>query len=79
MKQEELLEKVQRMVCQISGREDCPPEMDLMDEAGLSSIEIMSLLSALEDEYGVKIPSRDLRFVATVSDLADLVWGKLEK
>ena len=39
----------------------------------------MSLLSALEDEYGVKIPSRDLRFVATVSDLADLVWGKLEK
>ena len=79
MKREELLEKVQSMVCQISGREECPPELDLMEEAGLSSIEVMELFSALEDVYKVKIPARELRFVATVEDLADLVWGKLER
>ena len=61
MKREELLEKVQSMVCQVSGREECPPELDLMEEAE------------------VKIPARELRFVATVEDLADLVWGKLER
>ena len=79
MKREELLKYVQNMVCQISGREECPPELDLMDEAGLSSIEVMALLSSLEEAYGIKIPSRELRFVATVEDLAELVWGKLNK
>ena len=78
MKREELLEKVQSMVCQVSGREECPPELEL-EEAGLSSIEVMELFSALEDVYKVKIPARELRFVATVEDLADLVWGKLER
>lgn len=79
MSREELMKNVQDMVCQISSREDCPPALDLMEGAGLSSIEVMELFSALEDTYKVKIPSRELRFVATVEDLVDLVWGKLNR
>ena len=79
MDREEILKTVQEAVMQITGREDCSPEMDLMEEAGLSSIEVMRLLSALEDRFGVKIPSRDLRFVATVEDMADLVLKKQKK
>lgn len=78
MKREEILENVQNMVGRLSDREECPPDLDLMDEAGLSSIEIMELLCSLEDTYGVKIAPRDLRLVATVEDLAGLVWGKLK-
>lgn len=78
MKREEILENVQNMVGRLSDREECPPDLDLMDEAGLSSIEIMELLCSLEDTYGVKIAPRDLRLVATVEDLAGLVWEKLK-
>ena len=36
----------------------------------------MELLSVLEDQYKIKLPARDLRFVATVGDLAELVWNR---
>lgn len=78
MTHKEILESVQKMVGQLSDREECPPDLDLMDEADLSSIEIMELLCRLEDMYGIKIAPRDLRLVATVEDLAGLVWEKLK-
>lgn len=77
MKREELQNVVCKLVSEISGLEECAPEMDLMDEAGLSSIAVMELLSVLEDMYKIKIPARELRFVATVEDLVDLVWNKV--
>ena len=69
MTHKEILESVQKMVGQLSDREECPTDLDLMDEADLSSIEIMELLCRLEDMYGIKI---------TVEELADLVWEKLK-
>ena len=48
MTHKEILESVQKMVGQLSDREECPPDLDLMDEADLSSIEIMELLSGKE-------------------------------
>lgn len=51
--------------------------MDLMDEIGFSSIEVMELVSYVEEDFGVRITSRDLRKVATPEDLAELIAGKL--
>lgn len=76
MKQEDVQNTVLKLVAEAAGLDACSPEMDLMDEAGLSSIAVMELLSVLEDQYKIKLPARDLRFVATVGDLAELVWNR---
>ena len=73
MTRESIEKKILQVVCEISGMEECTLEMDLMDEVGMSSIAVMELICALEEEYGVKIPARALRFVATVEDMVDLV------
>ena len=76
MKREDVQSTVLKLVAEAAGLDTCSPEMDLMDEVGLSSIAVMELLSVLEDRYKIKIPARELRFVATVADLAELVWNR---
>jgi acyl carrier protein len=43
---------------------------DLVDEVGLSSVEIMELVEAIEDDYDVSFPLNDLASMRTISDLA---------
>ena len=76
MKREDVQSMVLKLVSEVSGLDTCSLEMDLVDEVGLSSIAVMELLSVLEDQYKIKIPARELRFVATIDDLAELVWKK---
>lgn len=45
---------------------------------GLSSVEIMMLVSDLEDRFGIHISSSELRNVWTVGDLCDLVISVLK-
>lgn len=51
----------------------------LIRQMGLSSVEIMMLVSDLEDTFGVDIPVSMLRHVQTVGDLCRLVADRLRK
>ena len=42
---------------------------DLLDEVGLSSLDVMELVESLEDEFDVALPINDLADVKTVADL----------
>lgn len=50
----------------------------LVKSLGLSSVEIMMLVSDLEDRFGVSISSAKLRNVWTVGDLCNLVITALK-
>ena len=69
--------RIMQQIRQMPDREECTGDMDLMDEIGFSSIEVMELVSYVEEDFGVRITSRDLRKVATPEDLAELIAGKL--
>lgn len=45
-------------------------DSDLVDDVGLSSIEIMELVEQLEDEYDISFPLNDLAEIRTITDLA---------
>jgi acyl carrier protein len=45
-------------------------DSDLVDDVGLSSIEIMELVELLEDEYDISFPLNDLAEIRTITDLA---------
>ena len=77
MKRMEIEEKIMKIILGMSGHEVCTADMDLMDEIGFSSIEVMELVSYVEEVFGVRITSRDLRRIATPEDLAELIEGKI--
>lgn len=82
MKRENLEEKItffiERMADMAESELDMDMDMELIDEIGLSSIDVMELVAECEAEFGIKINSRDLRAVYTPGDLVDLVEAKLK-
>lgn len=61
----------------ISGNDNITSDMDITDEIGLPSVEMLQCIGLVENEYNVKISSRELRNVFTIKDMADLVEEKL--
>ena len=55
------------------------PETHLIRDMGLSSVEIMLLISDLEDQFDITISPSKLRHVQTVGDLFPLVADQLRK
>lgn len=44
--------------------------MDLVEELGLASVEIMELIEELEDAFDIAFPLNDLADIRTIADLA---------
>ena len=51
--------------------EDVSEDSVLMDDLDLSSMEILTIVAALEEAFGLRIPEKELRSFVTISDLAD--------
>jgi acyl carrier protein len=49
------------------------PEDDLFDALGIDSVEAMSLLTALEEAFGVEIPDYEVQDVRTFAELAEVI------
>lgn len=49
----------------------------LVRDLGLTSVEIMMMISDLEDRFGIDIPGAKLRNVWTVGNLCDVVISEL--
>ena len=73
MEKQELEKRVVELVRETASMDNASLHMDLMDDVGLSSIDVMDLIAKCETIFSVKISARDLRKIYTVQDLADLI------
>lgn len=48
-------------------------DLNLITQMGLSSVEIMLMISDLEDAFGIELPVSELRSVATVGHLCQVI------
>ena len=48
-------------------------DLNLITQMGLSSVEVMLMLSDLEDAFGIDLPVSEMRNVATVGQLCQMV------
>ena len=53
------------------------PDMNLIEEIGLSSLESMVLIGELENEFGIELPINEIKGIANIGELQDLVVRKL--
>ena len=53
------------------------PEMDLVDELGIDSMDLATLALVLQDEYKIVIDEDDYPKLKTIRLIADYIEGKL--
>ena len=53
------------------------PEASFGDDLDADSLDLVELVMALEEEFGITVPEEDLEGIATVGQAYDLVVSKL--
>ena len=74
-------EKVKEMIIkQLDSKEsEVVPEARFIDDLGADSLDIVELLMALEDEYGLEIPDEDAEKIETVGDAIRYIEEHIKK
>ena len=67
-----MLEKIQAMLAEALNVpvEKVTADAKIVDDLGADSLDVVELLSQLEDEYGVMIPDEEVESLVTVADVA---------
>lgn len=70
-----MLEKIKSMAAENLGVEESTitEASSFKDDLGADSLDLFELVMALEEEFGVEIPTEDLEQIATVGDVIKYV------
>ena len=73
-----MLEKLQEIIAEQLGIEasEVQAESNFKDDLNADSLDLFEMIMAMEEEFGVEIPSDDLDAIATVQDVMDYVQNK---
>lgn len=73
-----MLEKIKKIVADQLGidEDDIKLESNFKEDLEADSLDLFELVMALEEEYGVEIPSEDLEKIATVNDIIEYLKNK---
>ncbi len=74
-----MLETIQRILSKYItvGKDKITEDSVLTADLGLSSFDVVSIVSDFEDEYDIEIPDRDIRKLVTVRDIIDYIQEKV--
>ena len=56
---------------------DVTPDAKFGDDLDADSLDLVELVMALEEEFGIEVPEEELEVIETVGQAYDLVAGKL--
>ena len=57
-------------------REECVPEASFMDDLGADSLDIVELIMAMEENFGVEISDDELTKIRTIQEVVDFIKKK---
>ena len=67
--------KVKEIVAEQLGKDasEVTNEASFIDDLGADSLDIVELVMAMEDEFGIEIPDEDAEKIKTVKDVAEYI------
>ena len=76
-----MFEKVRKIIAdQLNIAEDrITPDVRLVEDLGIDSLDTLEMLMALEDEYGIQISNEDAQELKTVQDIVNYIEAKVKK
>jgi acyl carrier protein len=70
MRKSKMLEKMKPIIAeQLNVNEAEIKETKFKDDLGADSLDLFEMVMALEEEFGIEIPSEDLENIVTVNDI----------
>jgi len=76
MCRDDILDRVIKLFSTMT-EEEVNEDSEIMEDLDLSSMDVLFLISSLEDEFRIKMPEKEIRKVETVGDIADVVCNCL--
>lgn len=78
MNKENILEKAIALFTTMSDADEITAESELMEDLDLASMDVLFVISSLEEEFGVKVDETMIQNMYTVGDVADIVAGLMK-
>ena len=74
----EVFEKVKSIIVEVLGvdADEITPEASFLDDLGADSLDIVELVMAIEDKFGLEIPDEDAEKIATVGDAVRYIQSR---
>lgn len=72
-------EKIIDIIKSATDLENIDLDSNLMDDLELSSLEIFTMFSDIEDAFGIKIPTEEIETISSIEDIVRIVEGKIEE
>ena len=73
MSDKEISKKVIRILSMVTEAEEISEDSELMEDLEISSMDILFLISSLEEEFQITIPEKFVRKIVTVEDVVNIV------
>jgi acyl carrier protein len=54
------------------------PEANLLDDLGADSLDVVELVMALEEEFGIEVPDEDVESIRTIADIILYLEARVE-
>lgn len=72
---EQVVEQVKEIICEKLSvlPEDVKPEASFVDDLGADSLDLVEMIMAMEDKFGINIADEDAEKIKTVQDAIDYV------
>lgn len=73
-----MLETLKRIIAEQAGVEEASltEETSLKKDLGMDSLELLSVVMAIEEEYDLEVPEDELNQVDTLGDLVEYLKGR---
>lgn len=73
MYNETILNRVIELFSTMSDAEEITADSEVIEDLGISSMDVLFLIASLEEEFKIKVPEKQLRQIVTVGDVADII------
>jgi acyl carrier protein len=57
--------------------EEINEDSELLEDLGISSMDILMLMASLEEEFKISIPEKEIRKMYTVGDVVEVVSARI--
>lgn len=71
-----MLSEIQKIVYKVTGKKNLTSDTDFIKDLKLNSFDIMNIVCAFEEKYGISIPSRDVWKLHKVKDVENYLRKK---
>ena len=74
-------DKVKKLICEQLGKSEDKVTKDskIVEDLGADSLDVVELLMALEDEFGISLPDEVAKELSTVGDIVDYIDKNAKK